>query len=77
MKKALQILNDTKQLLAKKVLAADALKIKQDEYDSAVADVATYQFRLDQTVAYAPSDGYAVKFPLFLRLKILSTLWSI
>jgi len=73
MKKALQILNDTKQLVAKKVLAADALKIKQDEYDSAVADVATYKFRLEQTIAYAPSDGYAVNLQLrpgqYARLK--------
>lgn len=73
MKKALVQLNDTKRLIAKNVMAARALKIKQDNYDEMVANVATYKFRLEQTVAYAPSDGYVINLQLrpgqFARLK--------
>ena len=73
MKKSLQRLNDTKELIAKKVMKADALKIKQDDYDAAVAKVDTYKYRLQQTVTYAPSDGYVVNLQLragqFVRLK--------
>ena len=73
MRKALVQLNDTKRLVAKKVMAARALKIKQDNYDEQVANVATYKFRLEQTVAYAPSDGYVINLQLrpgqFARLK--------
>ena len=73
MKKALVQLNDTKRLVAKKVMAVRALKIKQDNYDETVANVATYKFRLEQTVAYAPSDGYVINLQLrpgqFARLK--------
>lgn len=73
MEKSLQLLNDTKQLVARKVMKADALRIKQDDYDAAVAEVATYKYRLEQTVAYAPSDGYVVNLQLragqFARLK--------
>lgn len=73
MKKSLQRLNDTKELIAKKVMKADALKIKQDDYDAAVADVNTYKYRLQQTITYAPSDGYVVNLQLrsgqFVRLK--------
>ena len=73
MKKALVQLNDTKRLVAKKVMAARALKIKQDNYDEMVANVATYKFRLEQTVAYAPFDGYVINLQLragqFARIK--------
>ena len=73
MKKSLQKLNDTKQLVAQKVMKADALKIKQDQYDEDVATVNTYKFRLQQTIAYAPFDGYVVNLQLrpgqFARLK--------
>ncbi len=73
MKKSLHRLNDTKQLVAKKVMKADALKAKQDDYDAAVAKVNTFKFRLEQTVAYAPSNGYVVNLQIragqYARLK--------
>lgn len=68
-----QELKDIKQLVERKVMAAEALKIKQDQVEAAQADVDTYQFRLEQSVAYAPADGYVVNLQLrkgqFARLK--------
>jgi multidrug resistance efflux pump len=71
--KALQKLKDTQQLVARKVMAAEALKIVQDSADVAQADVDGYQYELEQTVAYAPADGYVINMQLragqFARLK--------
>jgi multidrug resistance efflux pump len=73
MAKAKQLFDDSKKLVAKKVLAVEALKIKEDEYKAAQAEVDKYTYRLEQTVAYAPSDGYVVNLQLragqFARLK--------
>jgi multidrug resistance efflux pump len=72
-KKALQELKDTQQLVARKVMAAEALKMVQDDADAAQAEVDKYQFQLEQTVAYAPADGYVINMQLrpgqFARLK--------
>jgi multidrug resistance efflux pump len=71
--KALQKLKDTQQLVARKVMAAEALKIVQDSADVAQADVDGYQYELEQSVAYAPADGYVINMQLragqFARLK--------
>ena len=71
--KVLEELKDTQQLVAKKVMAAEALKLKQDATDAAQAEVDRYQFELDQTIAYAPADGYVINMQLragqFARLK--------
>ena len=71
--KALQKLKDTQQLVSRKVMAAEALKLVQDNADAAQADVNRYQYELDQTVAYAPADGYVINMQLragqFARLK--------
>jgi multidrug resistance efflux pump len=60
-------------LVARKVMAAEALKIVQDDADAAQADVNRNQYELDQTVAYAPADGYVINMQLragqFARLK--------
>jgi multidrug resistance efflux pump len=72
-KKALQALKDTQQLVARQVMAAEALKMVQDDADAAQAEVDKYQFQLEQTVAYAPADGYVINMQLrpgqFARLK--------
>jgi multidrug resistance efflux pump len=71
--KAKQLFDDSKQLVEKKVLAVEALRVKEDELKAAQAEVDTYTYRLEQTVAYAPSDGYVVNLQLragqFARLK--------
>jgi multidrug resistance efflux pump len=71
--KALEELKDTQQLVAKKAMATEALKFKRDATDAAQADVNRYQYELDQTVAYAPADGYVINMQLragqFARLK--------
>lgn len=71
--KALQELKDTKELVERKVMVAEALKIKQDMADAAQGEVDVYQYRLEQTVAYAPADGYVINLQLragqFVRLK--------
>ncbi|MEH6637579.1 MAG: efflux RND transporter periplasmic adaptor subunit [Halioglobus sp.] len=70
---AQQLYGDSKKLVEKRVLAAEALKVKADERDAAQADVDKYTYELQQTVAYAPFDGYAVNLQLragqFARLK--------
>ena len=54
-------------------MAAESLKIKADEFAAAQADVDRFTYQLEQTVAYAPSDGYVVNLQLragqFARLK--------
>ena len=71
--KAKQLLDDSKKLVEKQVLAAESLKLKQDDYEAALAEVDTYKYRLEQTVVYAPTDGYVVNLQLrpgqFVRLK--------
>ena len=71
--KAKQLLDDAKQLVEKKVLAAESLKLREDELLAAQAEVDKYNYQLEQTVAHAPSDGYVVNLQLrpgqFARLK--------
>jgi multidrug resistance efflux pump len=73
MAKAEQLLNDSKKLVAKKVMVAEALKVKEDDYLAAKADVDRYEYEVTQTTAYAPSDGYVINLQLragqFARLK--------
>ena len=68
-----QRLEDDKKLVERKVMAAESLKIKADEFAAAQADVDRYTYQLEQTVAYAPSDGYVVNLQVragqFARLK--------
>jgi len=68
-----QRLEDDKKLVERKVMAAESLKIKADEFAAAQADVDRFTYQLEQTVAYAPSDGYVVNLQLragqFARLK--------
>ena len=68
-----QELTDTQALVARKVMAAEAEKIKQDNVAAARGEVDIYEYRLKQTVAYAPADGYVVNLQLragqFVRLK--------
>ncbi len=71
--KARQLYEDSKKLVEKKVLAAEALKVKEDDYQAAQAEVDRFTYQLQQTVAYAPSDGYVINLQLragqFARLK--------
>ncbi|MEP5763456.1 MAG: efflux RND transporter periplasmic adaptor subunit [Halieaceae bacterium] len=71
--KAKQELEDTQKLVDRKVMAAEALKIKQDEVNAAQGEVDVYMYRLQQTVARAPADGYVLNLQLragqFVRLK--------
>jgi multidrug resistance efflux pump len=71
--KAQQLYDDSRKLVAKKVLAAEALKVHEDELKAAQAEVDKYTYQLEQTVAYAPSDGYVINLQLrpgqFARLK--------
>ena len=71
--KVQQELTDTKALVARGVMAAEAEKIKQDQVDAAQGEVDIYIYRLEQTVAVAPTDGYVVNLQLrpgqFARLK--------
>jgi multidrug resistance efflux pump len=71
--KARQLYEDSKQLVEKKVLALEASKLKEDDYRAAQADVDRYTYELEQTIAYAPSDGYVINLQLragqFARLK--------
>ena len=57
---AAQLLEDDKKLFERQVIAKEALKIKEDEFDAAQAEVDRFTYQLEQTVAYAPSDGYVV-----------------
>ncbi|MGI9315714.1 MAG: HlyD family secretion protein [bacterium] len=70
---ATQLLEDDKKLVELKVLAAEALKLKQDQVQVAQADVERFTYDLEQTVAYAPSNGYVINLQLrpgqFARLK--------
>lgn len=70
---AQQLFDDAKKLVEKRVLAAEALKLKKDAVQAAQAEVDKYTYELEQTVAYAPSDGYVVNLQLragqFARLK--------
>lgn len=65
--------DDSKKLVEKRVLAAEALKVKKDAVQAAQAEVDKYTYELQQTTAYAPSDGYVVNLQLrpgqFARLK--------
>ena len=65
--------DDTKKLVAKQVLAAEAMKLKKDALDAAQAEVDKYAYELEQTIAYAPSNVYVVNLQLragqFARLK--------
>jgi multidrug resistance efflux pump len=69
----LQELKDTQVLVEKKVMAVEAMQLKQDAADAARAEVAKYQYQLEQTVAYAPAAGYVINLQLrpgqFARLK--------
>jgi multidrug resistance efflux pump len=71
--KAKQWLEDDRKLVERKVMAAEALKLKQDDLNAAQAEVDKYTYQLEQTVAYAPADGYVVNLQLrpgqFARLK--------
>ena len=71
--KAAQLLKDTHRLVEKKVMVAEALKVKQANYDAAEAVVERYKYELTQVVAVAPSDGYVINLQLragqFARLK--------
>ena len=71
--KAQQLYDDSRKLVAKKVLAVEALRVHEDELKAAQAEVDKYIYELQQTVAYAPSDGYVVNLQLrpgqFARLK--------
>jgi multidrug resistance efflux pump len=70
---ALQELKDTQVLVAKQVMAVEAMQLKQDAADAARGEVERYQYELEQTVAYAPSNGYVINLQLrpgqFARLK--------
>jgi len=70
---AQQLFDDSKKLVEKQVLAAEALKLKRDAVQAAQADVDKYTYELQQTTAYAPSDGHVVNLQLrpgqFARLK--------
>ena len=70
---AQQLFDDSKKLVEKQVLAAEALKLKKDALEAAQAEVDKYTYDLQQTIAYAPSDGYVVNLQLrpgqFARLK--------
>lgn len=73
MAKAQQLYEDAKKLVEKKVLAAEALKVKEDDFKAAQAEVDKYIYQLEQTIAYAPSDGYVINLQLrsgqYARLK--------
>jgi multidrug resistance efflux pump len=73
MAKAKQLLEDNRKLVERKVLAAEALKLSEDDFNAAQAEVDRYTYQLEQTVAYAPSDGYVINLQLrpgqFARLK--------
>lgn len=71
--KARQLLQDSQKLVERKVLAQEALNVKQDDFDAAKADVDRYAYELQQTLAVAPSNGYVINLQLragqFVRLK--------
>ena len=71
--KAKQLLEDDRKLVERKVLAVEALKVKEDEFNAAQAEVDRFTYQLQQTIAYAPSDGYVINLQLrpgqFARLK--------
>lgn len=71
--RAQQLYDDSRKLVIKKVLAAEALKVLEDELKAARAEVDKFTYQVQQTVAYAPSDGYVVNLQLrpgqFVRLK--------
>ena len=73
MAKTKQLLEDDRALVKRKVLAAEALKVKEDEFKAAQAEVDKFTYQLQQTVAYAPSDRYVINLQLrpgqFARLK--------
>jgi multidrug resistance efflux pump len=70
---ALQELKDTQKLVDRKVMAAEAVKVKQDEVYAAQGEVDVYKYRLQQTIARAPANGYVLNLQLragqFARLK--------
>ena len=70
---AQQLYEDSRKLVEKQVLAAEALKLKKDALEAAQAEVDKYSYQLQQTIAYAPSNGYVVNLQLrpgqFARLK--------
>lgn len=70
---AQQLYDDSRKLVEKQVLAAEALKLKRDAVQAAQAEVDKFNYQLQQTIAYAPSNGYVVNLQLrpgqFARLK--------
>ena len=71
--KSRQLLQDSQKLVERKVLAQQALNVKQDDFDAAKSDVDRYAHELEQTVAVAPSNGCVINLQLragqFVRLK--------